>query len=312
MTRRATAAAPPAAGAPSCSRWRRRRSPRLQARRVDGGVLAVGRAVVITVAPTGSFISKSAVTPGASAAAGAALDAGNGSPGEEGDDHSDTESGTPDSHQVPPLAGLLENWPRKRARRHGSRRSLDPILCPEAGGEGSVSVFPANSVKGGCHRRGPTSAPALRATTTSGASIRAPPREDHHMATDYDASRKTEDEQKEESLEARRLTSGEQDKTSGKVDEDETELAETYELPGADLSHEILSIEVTPGRPTSSPAQDASSFSTNPDGPHRASTSVPTAPEETAPEDRGVSVASAPRTSPASRSAAAWPRPPSG
>ena len=38
------------------------------------------------------------------------------------------------------------------------------------------------------------------------------------MATDYDASRKSEDEQKEESLEARRLTSGEQDKTSGKVD----------------------------------------------------------------------------------------------
>lgn len=66
------------------------------------------------------------------------------------------------------------------------------------------------------------------------------------MATDYDASRKTEDEQKEESLEARRLTSGEQDKTSGKVDEDETELAESYELPGADLSHETLSIEVTP------------------------------------------------------------------
>ena len=66
------------------------------------------------------------------------------------------------------------------------------------------------------------------------------------MATDYDASRKTEDEQKEESREARRLTSGEQDKTSGKVDEDETELAESYELPGADLSHETLSIEVTP------------------------------------------------------------------
>src|SRR5215213_8248577 len=89
-------------------------------------------------------------------------------------------------------------------------------------------------------------ASALQAATTSGASIRAPPREDLHMATDYDASRKTEDEQKEESLEARRLTSGEQDKTSGKVDEDETELADSYELPGADLSHEILSIEVTP------------------------------------------------------------------
>ena len=58
--------------------------------------------------------------------------------------------------------------------------------------------------------------PALQAATTSGVSIRAPPREDPHMATDYDASRKTEDEQKEESLEARRLTSGEQDKTSGR------------------------------------------------------------------------------------------------
>ncbi|WP_372734817.1 DUF4193 family protein [Nocardioides sp.] len=66
------------------------------------------------------------------------------------------------------------------------------------------------------------------------------------MATDYDASRKTEEEQKEESLEARRLTLGEQDKTSGKVDEDEAEIAESYELPGADLSHETLSIEVTP------------------------------------------------------------------
>lgn len=69
------------------------------------------------------------------------------------------------------------------------------------------------------------------------------------MATDYDASRKTEEEQKEESLEARRLTSGEQDKTSGKLDEDETEFAESYELPGADLSHESLSIEVMPKQP---------------------------------------------------------------
>lgn len=70
--------------------------------------------------------------------------------------------------------------------------------------------------------------------------------DDLHMATDYDASRKTEDEQKEESREARRLTSGEQDKTSGKIDEDETDLAESYELPGADLSDEVLSVEVTP------------------------------------------------------------------
>jgi hypothetical protein len=32
------------------------------------------------------------------------------------------------------------------------------------------------------------------------------------------------------------------------VDEDETELAESYELPGADLSHETSSIEVAPNQ----------------------------------------------------------------
>src|SRR5690606_1992465 len=72
------------------------------------------------------------------------------------------------------------------------------------------------------------------------------PERNPQMATDYDASRKTEDEQKEQSLEARRLTTGDLDKTSGKVDEDETEAAEAYELPGADLSHVTLDIEVTP------------------------------------------------------------------
>lgn len=66
------------------------------------------------------------------------------------------------------------------------------------------------------------------------------------MATDYDAPRTSEEEQKEESLEARRLVTGDQDKTSGKVDEDENELADSFELPGADLSHEVLSIEVMP------------------------------------------------------------------
>ncbi len=64
------------------------------------------------------------------------------------------------------------------------------------------------------------------------------------MATDYDAPRKTEDELGEDSLEelkARRL-----DKNSGKVDEDEVEAAESFELPGADLSHEELSVQVLP------------------------------------------------------------------
>ncbi|WP_101524403.1 MULTISPECIES: DUF4193 family protein [Nocardioides] len=66
------------------------------------------------------------------------------------------------------------------------------------------------------------------------------------MATDYDASRKSEEEQKEESIEALRLAPANADKNSGKVDEDETEAAESFELPGADLSHEELVVEVRP------------------------------------------------------------------
>jgi hypothetical protein len=64
------------------------------------------------------------------------------------------------------------------------------------------------------------------------------------MATDYDAPRKTEEEQSEESLEA--LKARRNDKNSGKVDEDEAEAAESFELPGADLSHEELAVEVRP------------------------------------------------------------------
>jgi hypothetical protein len=66
------------------------------------------------------------------------------------------------------------------------------------------------------------------------------------MATDYDASRKSEEEQKEESLEALRLAATDKNESSGKIDEDEAEAAESFELPGADLSHEELSIEVVP------------------------------------------------------------------
>ncbi len=66
------------------------------------------------------------------------------------------------------------------------------------------------------------------------------------MATDYDASRKTEEEQKEESLETLQLASGSSDKNSGRIDEDEAEAAESFELPGADLSHEELAVEVKP------------------------------------------------------------------
>src|ERR671921_2694621 len=69
-------------------------------------------------------------------------------------------------------------------------------------------------------------------------------RPENTMATDYDAPRKTEDEAGEESIEE--LKARRHDKNSGKVDEDEVEAAESFELPGADLSHEELAVEVRP------------------------------------------------------------------
>ena len=63
------------------------------------------------------------------------------------------------------------------------------------------------------------------------------------MATDYDAPRKT-DEENEDSIEE--LKSRRNDKQSGQVDEDEVEAAEAFELPGADLSHEELTVRVLP------------------------------------------------------------------
>lgn len=63
------------------------------------------------------------------------------------------------------------------------------------------------------------------------------------MATDYDAPRKT-DEESEDSIEE--LKARRHEKNSGKVDEDEVEAAESFELPGADLSHEELAVQVVP------------------------------------------------------------------
>ena len=64
------------------------------------------------------------------------------------------------------------------------------------------------------------------------------------MATDYDAPRKTEEDLSEDSLQE--LQARRSDKNSGVVDEDETEAAEGFELPGADLSGEELSVRVLP------------------------------------------------------------------
>lgn len=65
------------------------------------------------------------------------------------------------------------------------------------------------------------------------------------MATDYDAPRKTDDDDLgEDSLEELKARRG--DKSTSSVDVDETEQAEGFELPGADLSGEELSVRVIP------------------------------------------------------------------
>jgi len=64
------------------------------------------------------------------------------------------------------------------------------------------------------------------------------------MATDYDSPRKTDDELSEDSLQelqARRM-----DKSSSTIDVDPDDVAESLELPGADLSNEELSFRVIP------------------------------------------------------------------
>jgi len=64
------------------------------------------------------------------------------------------------------------------------------------------------------------------------------------VATDYDTPRKTDDEIGEDSIEelkARRV-----DKSAAVVDIDEADTAESFELPGADLSNEELSVRVLP------------------------------------------------------------------
>ncbi|MGI9093740.1 MAG: DUF4193 domain-containing protein [Mycobacteriales bacterium] len=65
------------------------------------------------------------------------------------------------------------------------------------------------------------------------------------MATDYDAPRRNEtDEPGDDSLEA--LKARRAEAQSATVDTDEAELGETFELPGADLSREELTVKVLP------------------------------------------------------------------
>ncbi len=65
------------------------------------------------------------------------------------------------------------------------------------------------------------------------------------MATDYDAPRRSEtDEVGEDSLEE--LKARRNEAQSSVVDIDESDTAESFELPGADLSGEELTVKVIP------------------------------------------------------------------
>ncbi len=63
------------------------------------------------------------------------------------------------------------------------------------------------------------------------------------MATDYDTPRATDDDLGEDSIEELKAR---RDAQAGSVDVDEAELAESLELPGADLSGEELTVRVVP------------------------------------------------------------------
>ncbi|MFW0108012.1 DUF4193 domain-containing protein [Rothia sp. P6271] len=66
------------------------------------------------------------------------------------------------------------------------------------------------------------------------------------MATDYDTPRKQDEENNEESFEE--LNNHRSEMQSGAVDEDENAAAESFELPGADLSNEELNVVVLPAQ----------------------------------------------------------------
>ena len=64
------------------------------------------------------------------------------------------------------------------------------------------------------------------------------------MATDYDAPRRDDVDLGEDSLEE--LKARRADTQSASVDVDEAEAAESFELPGADLADEEMTVQVLP------------------------------------------------------------------
>ncbi|MFC0452438.1 DUF4193 domain-containing protein [Rhodococcus jostii] len=64
------------------------------------------------------------------------------------------------------------------------------------------------------------------------------------MPTDYDAPRVTESDETDTSLE--QLTASRKDTQSPAVDVEDADTAESFELPGADLSGEEFTVRVIP------------------------------------------------------------------
>ncbi|QTG82233.1 DUF4193 domain-containing protein [Arthrobacter crystallopoietes] len=64
------------------------------------------------------------------------------------------------------------------------------------------------------------------------------------MATDYDAPRKSTEDEPEESIEELKAHKG--DSRSPEIEVDEADAAEGFELPGADLSGEELQVRIIP------------------------------------------------------------------
>ena len=67
------------------------------------------------------------------------------------------------------------------------------------------------------------------------------------MTVDYDAPRRTTVEAEEDSLEA--LAARRNEASASALDLDEPDVVESYELPGADLSDEELTVRVVPKQP---------------------------------------------------------------
>jgi hypothetical protein len=114
---------------------------------------------------------------------------------------------------------------------HDTRQRSGPGGC---GRVPDVAEFPA----GFGHNRAVPSVTSARTRLVKDGGVRA------EMATDYDSPRKTDDDVTEDSLQelqARRM-----DKSSTAIDIDPDDIAESLELPGADLSNEELSFRVIP------------------------------------------------------------------